>query len=117
MAATRDRRRSLRVAVDLPVELRFTLDPAVRGRAANLSREGLYAETEEPRPPGTLVRVRLDIDATEPVMAVGVVVRQVLPDPSTQRGHRGVGILLTSTSEAWDRYWDDLSERIRAGSA
>ena len=116
MPAARDRRRSARVDVDLPVELRFTLDPAVRGRASNLSREGLFAEVDDVRPPGTLVRLRLDVDAAEPVMAVGVVVRQV--DSGRGRSaRRGVGILLTSTSEAWDRYWDEVSTRIRAGSA
>ena len=116
MPSARDRRRSARVDVDVPVELRFTLDPAVRGRASNLSREGLFAEVEDVRPPGTLVRLRLDVDTGEPVMAVGVVVRQV----ERSRGHaarRGVGILLTSTSEAWDRYWDEVSARLRAGSA
>src|SRR5262249_46621710 len=34
MTSSRDRRRSPRVAIDLPIELRFTLDPAVRGRAS-----------------------------------------------------------------------------------
>jgi len=114
---SRERRRSPRVAVDVPVELRFTLDPVVRGRASDLSREGLFAETDQPRPPGTLVRVRLDVDAAEPVMAVGVVVRSVAEDPTSVRRRRGVGILLTSTSEAWDRYWDDVSERLRSGQA
>jgi hypothetical protein len=105
--------------VDVPVELRFTLDPAVRGRARSLSREGLFAETEEPRAPGTLVRVRLDVDCIEPVMAVGVVVRQVPPADAAggPRARRGVGILLTSTSEAWDRYWDDVTAQRRAGTA
>jgi PilZ domain-containing protein len=119
MMSNRERRRSPRVAVDLPVELRFTLDPVVRGRASDLSREGLFAETDEPKPPGTLVRVRLDVDCAEPVMAVGVVVRQVptADDPTSVRRPRGVGILLTSTSEAWDRYWDDVSERLRSGQA
>ena len=46
----------------------------------------------------------------------GVVVRQA-DQGRGESGRRGVGILLTSTSEAWDRYWDDVSERIRAGSA
>ncbi|HJZ84578.1 MAG TPA: PilZ domain-containing protein [Polyangia bacterium] len=116
MTSSRDRRRSPRVAIDLPIELRFTLDPAVRGRASNLSREGLFAEVDQLRPPGTLVRLRLDVDGAEPVMAVGVVVRQV-EDGRASGGPRGVGILLTSTSEAWERYWDDVSVRIRSGSA
>jgi len=108
-----ERRRSRRVAVELPVELRFTLERSVCGQACDLSREGLFAKTEHPRPPGTLVRVRLDVDCAEPIIAVGVVVREV----TGPRPPRGVGILLTSTSEAWDSYWDDVSEQLRAGQA
>jgi hypothetical protein len=117
---SRERRRSPRVAVDVPVELGFTLDPIVRGWASDLSREGLFARTEHPRAPGTLVRVRLDVEAAEPIMAVGVVVRQLptAEDPVSGQGHKcGVGILLTSTSEAWDRYWDDVSQRLYSGQA
>src|SRR3989442_13860623 len=102
MMTTRERRRSPRVAVDVPIELRFTLDPVVRGRASDLSREGLFAETEEPRPPGTLVRVRIDDAAAEPVMAVGGV-GSLVPsheDPAPSRRRTGVTSLLSTASSA-----------------
>jgi hypothetical protein len=116
MATGRDRRRSARVAVDLPVELRFTLEPAVHGRARNLSREGIFAETPAPYAPGTLVRMRLEVDGAEPVMAVGVVAR-VVEHRADATEPPGVGIFLTSTNEAWERYFDDLALQLRAGSA
>lgn len=114
-----NRRRSERVSIDVPLELRYEHEPARPGRALDLSREGLFAATDELRPTGTVVRLWLDIGASEPPWALGFVVRQEpLSDEGTPMGRaRGVGILLTMTNEQWDQYWDALSVKRGPGKA
>jgi hypothetical protein len=99
------------VTVNLPVELRFHMGAPVVGHVRNVSREGVLAELDVEQAAGTLVRLRVQAaDLAEPLLAVGVVVRRV-------ESPRGLGICLTSTSEAWDRFWDDLTARLRSGTA
>jgi hypothetical protein len=44
------------------------------------------------------------------VLAVGVVVRCFSKiDPTNEGASPGMAIAITSTSEAWDRFWDDVS--------
>jgi hypothetical protein len=82
------------------------------GRSVDVSRGGIFAATTEIRPVGTLLRVRVLGPRGETVLAVGVVVRCFTDLESSGEGGGvtpGLAIALTSTSEAWDRFWDDVS--------
>src|SRR5262249_9552001 len=120
MTTEQDRRRAPRVSVDVPVELRFTFEPAGHGRASDVSKEGMFAETDELRPAGSLVEIRLDGGrGSEPIMAWGVVARQVIAPPVGLRsGRKGLGILLTATSEEWENFLQDaVGHARRKGNA
>ena len=79
------------------------------GNTVDISRGGVFASTSDLRPVGTLLRLRLANPTTEPVMAVGVVVRAFdNVNGETQGKKRGLALALTSTSEGWDRYWDGM---------
>jgi len=104
--------------IQVPVEL-ADLHGAVVGSTVDVSRGGLLASTPAPKSIGTLLRVRVLGPTHEAVMAVGVVVRS-LPGQRRDPGEsgKGVAIALTSTSEAWDRFWDDVAgPGDRTGSA
>lgn len=80
------------------------------GRSVDVSRGGIFAATSEIRPVGTLLRTRVLGPRGETVLAVGVVVRCFTDLESSSGGvSPGLAIALTSTSEAWDRFWDDVS--------
>jgi hypothetical protein len=59
---------------------------------------------------GTLLRVRVLGPRGEMVFAVGVVVRCFSDLEGSHEGSLspGMAIALTSTSEAWDRFWEDV---------
>src|SRR5687767_12910623 len=106
----RDRRASRRN----PVQVKLSVSD-MRGtfvaRTVDVSRGGLFAATTEIRPVGSLLRMRVVGPRGESVLAVGVVVRcfdnvETQPDGPASPG---MAIALTSTSEAWDRFWDDVS--------
>jgi hypothetical protein len=109
-ASPRDRRASRRN----PVQVKLSVSD-MRGsfvaRTVDVSRGGLFAATTETRPVGSLLRMRVVGPRGESVLAVGVVVR-CFENVETQAdgpGSPGMAIALTSTSEAWDRFWDDVS--------
>ena len=109
-ASPRDRRASRRN----PVQVKLSVSD-MRGsfvaRTVDVSRGGLFAATTETRPVGSLLRMRVVGPRGESVLAVGVVVR-CFDNVETQTdgpGSPGMAIALTSTSEAWDRFWDDVS--------
>ena len=83
------------------------------GRSVDVSRGGIFAATTEIRPVGTLLRVRVLGPRGETVLAVGVVVRCFTDLQSAGEAAGvttpGLAIALTSTSEAWDRFWDDVN--------
>jgi hypothetical protein len=109
------RRRSPRLAVDVPIEVRFDHGPAVPGRAVDFSREGLFVVTDRVSSRGTVVRVRVETGANERAHAIGFVVRAVASDEDTRTpGHRrGVGILLTEADEAWERFFTEMWSQVR----
>jgi hypothetical protein len=107
----RDRRTSRRNAVQVRVEL-SDLRGSFTGRTVDVSRNGLFAATAETRPVGSLLRLRILDRKGEAVLAVGVVVRAFEEiEPAAEGGvaSPGVAVALTSTSEAWDRFWDDVN--------
>jgi hypothetical protein len=112
MAHPRDRRASRRNQIQVRMEMTDTRG-TFNGRSVDVSRGGLFAATNETRPVGSLLRVRVLGPRGETVLAVGVVVR-CFTDLG-EGGERGAGsspglaIALTSTSEAWDRFWDDVN--------
>ena len=57
------------------------------------------------------MRIRVLGPRGEAVLAVGVVVRCFADVEGSSEGSTspGLAIALTSTSEAWDRFWDDVS--------
>ena len=80
-------------------------------RTVDVSRGGLFAATSKTRPVGALLRMRVLGPKGEPILAVGVVVRCFanVGETAEGAGSEGLAIALTSTSEAWDRFWDDVS--------
>jgi hypothetical protein len=80
------------------------------GRTVDVSRGGLFAATTEVRPVGSLLRVRVIGPKGETIFAVGVVVRCFADVEGKSDGapSPGLAIALTSTSETWDRFWEDI---------
>ncbi len=123
MGDPHDRRAYRRSAIEVPLEL-SDLKGAVPGKTVDVSRGGLLASTAIPPGVGTLVRVRVLGADSHTVMAVGVVVRSPVMDPASvgvpgggDSTAHGVAIALTSTSEAWDRFWEDVNTPGSGGDA
>ena len=107
----RDRRASRRNPIQVRLEMSDTRG-TFTGRSVDVSRGGIFAATSETRPVGTLLRVRVLGPRGDAVMAVGVIVRCFTDLEGSGEGSGaspGLAIALTSTSEAWDRFWDDVS--------
>jgi hypothetical protein len=107
----RDRRASRRNPIQVRLEMSDTRG-SFNGRSVDVSRGGIFAATSETRPVGTLLRVRVIGPRGDAVMAVGVIVRCFTDLEGSGEGNvasPGLAIALTSTSEAWDRFWDDVS--------
>jgi len=107
----RDRRASRRNPIQVRLEMSDTRG-SFNGRSVDVSRGGIFAATSETRPVGTLLRVRVLGPRGDAVMAVGVIVRCFTDLEGSGEGagaSPGLAIALTSTSEAWDRFWDDVS--------
>jgi hypothetical protein len=107
----RDRRASRRNPIQVRLEMSDTKG-TFNGRTVDVSRGGIFAATSEIRPVGTLLRVRVLGPRGDTVMAVGVIVRCFTDLEASGEGggvSPGLAIALTSTSEAWDRFWDDVS--------
>jgi hypothetical protein len=110
-AQPRDRRASRRNPIQVRLEMSDTRG-TFNGRSVDVSRGGIFAATTETRPVGTLLRVRVLGPRGDAVMAVGVIVRCFSDLEGSSEGggaSPGLAIALTSTSEAWDRFWDDVS--------
>jgi PilZ domain len=106
----RERRSSRRNPIHVRVNLSDT-QGVFLGRSVDVSRGGLFVLSKETRRVGTLLRIRVLGTQGESVFAVGVVVRCFSDlEGSTDGGTSpAMAIALTSTSEAWDRFWDDIS--------
>ena len=106
----RERRSSRRNPIHVRVNLSDT-QGSFLGRSVDVSRGGLFVLSKETRRVGTLLRIRVLGTQGESVFAVGVVVRCFSDlEGSTDGGTSpAMAIALTSTSEAWDRFWDDIS--------
>ena len=105
-----------RMNLDLEVYLHFdSFLEASQAQTTNISREGLFIHMDPPRQLGTKVRVRVNVDNPRREFVLeGVVVRTV-PDADAPRDalpHEvpGVGIFLTSTSQGWTTFCDELSK-------
>jgi len=97
-----------------PIQVRLQLADMVSsllGRSVDVSRGGLFVACPECRRVGTLLRVRVLGPRGDAVFAVGVVVRCFSDLEGSHEGtlSPGMAIALTSTSEAWDRFWEDVS--------
>jgi hypothetical protein len=81
------------------------------GRSVDVSRGGLFVASPETRRVGTLLRMRVLGPRGEVVFAVGVVVRCFSDLEGSQEGgvSPGMAVALTSTSETWDRFWEDVN--------
>lgn len=109
-ASGRDRRTSRRNPIRVRLEM-ADVRGRFSGRSVDISRGGIFAATTETRTVGTLLRIRVVGPRGDSVFAVGVVVRCFADVESSSEGSTspGLAIALTSTSEAWDRFWDDVS--------
>jgi len=97
-----------------PVQVRLAISDGkfvFSGLTVDVSRGGLFAATPETRPVGTLLRIRVVGPKGDPIHSVGVVVRAFdeIEEPVGELNVSGLAIALTSTSEAWDLFWDDVS--------
>ncbi len=106
----KERRTSRRNPVHVRLEL-ADMRGSFSGRTVDVSRGGLFAATVETRPVGSLLRIRVIGPKGDAVLAVGVVVRLFDDVETGTEGvtSPGVAVALTSTSEAWDRFWDDVN--------
>lgn len=107
----RERRGSRRNPIHVRVNLSDTYGSFL-GRSVDVSRGGLFVLSHETRRVGTLLRIRVLGTQGESVFAVGVVVRCFADlEGSGDAGTAtpAMAIALTSTSEAWDRFWDDVN--------
>jgi len=104
----RERRASRRNAIHVRVHLSDT-QGGFSGRSVDVSRGGLFVLSSETRRVGTLLRIRVLAPRGEAVFAVGVVVRCFANLEGSNEGNTAMAIALTSTSEAWDRFWDDIN--------
>ena len=106
----RERRSSRRNPIHVRVNLSDT-QGSFLGRSVDVSRGGLFVLSSETRRVGTLLRIRVLGAQGEVVFAVGVVVRCFSDLEGSTEGSTtpAMAIALTSTSEAWDRFWDDIN--------
>jgi hypothetical protein len=112
----RERRGSRRNPIHVRVNLSDT-QGSFLGRSVDVSRGGLFVLSSETRRVGTLLRIRVLGTHGESVFAVGVVVRCFADLEGSGEGSASpaMAIALTSTSEAWDRFWDDVNASDDAG--
>ncbi|MFH0901990.1 MAG: PilZ domain-containing protein [Pseudomonadota bacterium] len=109
-----DTRRWPRVNLALEVIVRFeTIDQALTAQTVNISREGLFVATQEGKPIGTKVRIKLRIAETGERFALeGVVVRSIPdlddPRPPSDDESPGIAVYLTATSAGWARFCERL---------
>ena len=105
-----ERRSSRRNPIHVRVNLSDT-QGSFLGRSVDVSRGGLFVLSGETRRVGTLLRIRVLGTQGESVFAVGVVVRCFADLEGSVEGNfsPAMAIALTSTSEAWDRFWDDVN--------
>jgi len=105
-----ERRSSRRNPIHVRVNLSDT-QGSFLGRSVDVSRGGLFVLSSETRRVGTLLRIRVLGTQAETVFAVGVVVRCFADLEGSGEGNLSpaMAIALTSTSEAWDRFWDDVN--------
>ena len=108
--SARERRSSRRNPIHVRVNLSDT-QGSFLGRSVDVSRGGLFVLSSETRRVGTLLRIRVLGTQGEAVFAVGVVVRCFSDLEGSAEGSTtpAMAIALTSTSEAWDRFWDDVN--------
>jgi hypothetical protein len=115
----RERRSSRRNPIHVRVNLSDTRGSFL-GRSVDVSRGGLFVLSDETRRVGTLLRIRVLGTQGKAVFAVGVVVRCFADLEGSVEGSTSpaMAIALTSTSEAWDRFWDDVnaSDEAEEGS-
>jgi hypothetical protein len=106
----RERRASRRNPIHVRVNL-SDVQGGFMGRSVDVSRGGLFVLSSETRRVGTLLRIRVLGAQGESVFAVGVVVRCFADLEGSTEGSTtpAMAIALTSTSEAWDRFWDDVN--------
>ncbi len=109
-SSARERRSSRRNPIHVRVNLSDT-QGSFLGRSVDVSRGGLFVLSSETRRVGTLLRIRVLGAQGEAVFAVGVVVRCFSDLEGSTEGSTSpaMAIALTSTSEAWDRFWDDIN--------
>lgn len=83
----KDRRKHIRVELNLLVQYRFdTFDDFLSEYAGDISEGGIFIETDEPRPVGTMIYLQFALrDGTQLIEGLGRVVR-VSPPGSPQPG-------------------------------
>jgi hypothetical protein len=108
----KDRRGSQRKQIRVQLVLADTRG-ALTGFSMDASRGGIFAATNETRPVGTLLRLRVVSPQDDSVTAVGVVVRcfDAIKQgrSSKKKVSPGLAIALTATSDAWDRFWEHVN--------
>jgi hypothetical protein len=105
-----ERRASRRSPIQVRMEL-ADMSSSFVGRSVDVSRGGLFVASAETRRVGTLLRVRVLGPRGDVVFAVGVVVRCFSDLEGSHEGSvsPGMAVALTSTSETWDRFWEDVN--------
>ena len=109
-SVVQERRASRRSSIQVRLQI-ADMGSTFLARSVDVSRGGLFVACPETRRVGTLLRVRVVGPRGEAVFAVGVVVRCFSDLEGSHEGSLspGMAVALTSTSEAWDRFWEDVS--------
>lgn len=98
-----ERRNGPRVALDANAIIRIeSLGPEIQSRIVNASERGLLLALPEPRPVGTRIHVRVQIDDPVYEIAVSGIIVHVTPfEAVNPRLRARAGILLTDVSADW----------------
>jgi hypothetical protein len=96
--------------IDLALRVLLSFDDvaeAAESQTVDISRQGVFVRLTPPRPLGTHVRLEIRLATGEQTCVEGVVAR-VVPDPddpdADPAAAPGIGVFLTQTGEAWQRF-------------
>lgn len=111
MSGDESQRRSERLTLALEIEYRSAGSFLVT-YSVNLSRGGLFIETDAPLPTGTPLDLRLRAPQTEPIALKGVVAWARLPEHGKPGQPPGMGIQVTTPEDRYGTLVDAMASRF-----
>ena len=111
-----DQRESLRVPARLAVSF-ASLGQLVASLMTNLSRRGVYVETEHPLEIGTCVDLRIRVQDTDQVIEIPAEVVSRNLGPGLRGGPPGMGMRFRDAAPEVEKQIDELYERVMREAA